>query len=512
MPDRRGRPADRRRSPRAGRRVRAARRGASARARPRSGGPRGSAPRGRRTGRAGPGPSDGSMSYRSVREALEASVRCSPVSLKRATSRSCRTSRGRRGRARAGPGRAPAARGSSWPRSRGRAGSPVRARTSGSCPSARNRSPRAAVRRSCQTSARCRGSPVARVPHADGLALVRDRDSRELAPADAASASASKARPGHRRGSRRNRARPSPAAGKSCSYSRNAGRRLGRHVEQEAGACRSCPGRSRESSRREPTFPCPLFPPPPSEIDPDEVGELARAMGKARGRATGGAVGQLEIDLEGDARRGTASIVMPISMQTCGEREHIAGDPGAQRALTGDRGARQHPQRHRIAQRAQASASPNPPPTRVANAATARSGLPGCSASTSGRARCGLAQVAVAEARAIASLCAPARVSAARTPAVIAWPLPITRSLRTTVAPAVACELGRWRPWSRRRRPIPAHREGDRKRGERRRRCDRPRPGPRRRERCPGSWIGRGREAIVRRGSRQSSLGATARL
>ena len=38
---------------------------------------------------------------------------------------------------------------------------PVRSRTSGSCPAARSSSQRSAVRRSCQTSARWIGSPVA---------------------------------------------------------------------------------------------------------------------------------------------------------------------------------------------------------------------------------------------------------------------------------------------------------------------------------------------------------------
>ena len=37
----------------------------------------------------------------------------------------------------------------------------MRSRTSGSCPAARSSSQRAAVRRSCQTSARCSGSPLA---------------------------------------------------------------------------------------------------------------------------------------------------------------------------------------------------------------------------------------------------------------------------------------------------------------------------------------------------------------
>ena len=50
---------------------------------------------------------------------------------------------------------------SSCPRSTGRARGPVRSRTSGSCPCARSSSQRAAVRRSCQTIARCSGSPVA---------------------------------------------------------------------------------------------------------------------------------------------------------------------------------------------------------------------------------------------------------------------------------------------------------------------------------------------------------------
>ena len=39
--------------------------------------------------------------------------------------------------------------------------SPVRSRTSRSWPAARSSSQRAAVRRSCQTSARCSGSPLA---------------------------------------------------------------------------------------------------------------------------------------------------------------------------------------------------------------------------------------------------------------------------------------------------------------------------------------------------------------
>ena len=82
--------------------------------------------------------------------------------------------------------RCAAATRSSSPRSTGRAPGPVRSRTRVlvARPRAARRSA-PAVRRSCQTSARCSGSPVAGSQQHDGLALVGDADRLELARPDA---------------------------------------------------------------------------------------------------------------------------------------------------------------------------------------------------------------------------------------------------------------------------------------------------------------------------------------
>ena len=95
--------------------------------------------------------------------------------------------------------------------------SPVRSRTSGSCPAARSSSQRAAVRRSCHTIARCRGRPVRAVPHHDRLALVGDADRGDgLAVASSAATTSASVVERRRARSRRRRARPSPAAGSAA--------------------------------------------------------------------------------------------------------------------------------------------------------------------------------------------------------------------------------------------------------------------------------------------------------
>ena len=101
------------------------------------------------------------MSYSIVREALEQSVTCSPVSLKASHESTVpNTARPASTRSR----RPSTCSSSHWilvALKYGSSTSPVRSRTSCSWPAARSSSQRAAVRRSCHTIARCRGSPLA---------------------------------------------------------------------------------------------------------------------------------------------------------------------------------------------------------------------------------------------------------------------------------------------------------------------------------------------------------------
>ena len=96
------------------------------------------------------------MSNSSVRDAFERSVACSPVSLK--TSQESIVPNAASG------GTSPSRISHSIfvPEKYGSSTSPVRSRTSGSCPASRSSSQRRAVRRSCQTIARWSGSPVPR--------------------------------------------------------------------------------------------------------------------------------------------------------------------------------------------------------------------------------------------------------------------------------------------------------------------------------------------------------------
>ncbi len=77
------------------------------------------------------------------------------------------------------------------------------------------------------------------------------------------------------------------------------------------------------------------------------------------------------------SRSATASIVMPISMPKPGAKGSTSASARACSARCPEIGARVfRPQRRRIAQRANASASPKPPPTRAAKAPTAMSAFP----------------------------------------------------------------------------------------------------------------------------------------
>ena len=77
------------------------------------------------------------------------------------------------------------------PRSRGRARGRCVARTRSRWPASASSSQRAAVRRSCQTMARCRGSPVRRSHDHGRLALVGDADGGDRARRATAISSAS---------------------------------------------------------------------------------------------------------------------------------------------------------------------------------------------------------------------------------------------------------------------------------------------------------------------------------
>ncbi len=168
-------------------------------------------------------PAPAAMSNSSVREALDASVTCSPVSLKISHESTVPNS--------ARPARARSRRPSTCSSSHsifvaekyGSSTSPVRARTSASWPllaqflAARGRAPVLPDDRVVQRLA------AVGVPHADGLALVGDPHRRELARAHAGVARAPRPRPpASPPRSRARRARPSPAAG---SAARTRGRR-----------------------------------------------------------------------------------------------------------------------------------------------------------------------------------------------------------------------------------------------------------------------------------------------
>jgi hypothetical protein len=100
------------------------------------------------------------MSRSSVREALLTSVTCSPVSLKISQESIVpNTARPDSARSRS-PSTLRSSHSTLVPAKYGSRTRPVRSRTSGSWPASRSSSQRAAVRRSCQTSARCSGSPV----------------------------------------------------------------------------------------------------------------------------------------------------------------------------------------------------------------------------------------------------------------------------------------------------------------------------------------------------------------
>ena len=94
----------------------------------------------------------------------------------------------------------------------------MRSRTSGRWPAAASSSHRSAVRRSCQTIARCSGRPVRPAPRDHRLALVGDADGgdRLVEPCR----TARPASPAPRPRSRWRRARPSPGRGKCCVNSR----------------------------------------------------------------------------------------------------------------------------------------------------------------------------------------------------------------------------------------------------------------------------------------------------
>ena len=96
------------------------------------------------------------MSNRSVRDAFVKSVACSPVSLKTSQESIVPNAASR--------GTPPSLMSHSIfvPEKYGSSTRPVRSRTSGSWPASRSSSQRRAVRRSCQTIARCSGSPVSR--------------------------------------------------------------------------------------------------------------------------------------------------------------------------------------------------------------------------------------------------------------------------------------------------------------------------------------------------------------
>ena len=100
------------------------------------------------------------MSISSVRDALEGSVACSPVSLKSIHESTVpNTARPSRARS-ASPSTLRSSHSILVAEKYGSSISPVRSRMRSSSPASRSSSQRPAVRRSCQTSAWCSGSPV----------------------------------------------------------------------------------------------------------------------------------------------------------------------------------------------------------------------------------------------------------------------------------------------------------------------------------------------------------------
>ncbi len=278
--------------------------------------------------------------------------------------------------------------------------SPVRSRTSSSWPASRSSSQRAAVRRSCQTSALWTGSPVSGsqattvsrwlvIPIASRLRRI---GRRRRAPAAAT-------RLGHLPDLVRvvlDPARPREVLGElavgAAARSARRGRRRGRW-------CRSFPGRSRGSRPGEPIRRCRRAATGTPRAKSRAGGPGARSR-PASGRSPG-ARGRARPRRPG-SRRGRASTVIPISIPKPSANGSTARRTSARIARWPEIGAvARKPQRRSIAQRAKPSASPNPPPTRRENAATARSHSPVSTASTSRvRAPADAAEVAVAQQRA----------------------------------------------------------------------------------------------------------------
>ena len=119
-------------------------------------------------------------------------------------------------------------------------------------PLERSSAQRAAVRRSCQTSALVDRLAAVGVPGDDGLALVGDPDRLEV-PGSAISASASASRahsPGRLPDLVRRRARPSPGAESAGRTRCRRGPRSRPRRRRPGRWCRSFPGRSRGSPER----------------------------------------------------------------------------------------------------------------------------------------------------------------------------------------------------------------------------------------------------------------------
>ena len=112
-------------------------------------------------------------------------------------------------------------------------------------PRSRSSSQRADVLRSCQTIARCSGSPVPDVPGDDGLALVRDPDARHVGGPDPRCVQRlSRDLRGRHPRSRPHRARPNRAA-ENAARTRGRRGRPAAHPDRRRGrSCRWSPGRS----------------------------------------------------------------------------------------------------------------------------------------------------------------------------------------------------------------------------------------------------------------------------
>ena len=160
----------------------------------------------------------------------------------RATSRRCRT------RARSAGRSLRASSHSSFVAEKyGSGTSPVRARIR-SAGSSRHRS---AVRRSCQTIARCDRPPGRALPEQRRLALVRDPDRAQVGRADACGAHAPHPQP--RRRSPRSppgRARPTRAAGSAAGARGSRARARAARRRRRGRSSPSSPGRSRGSRAR----------------------------------------------------------------------------------------------------------------------------------------------------------------------------------------------------------------------------------------------------------------------